>query len=503
MSSMFPNTNYSKVSTSSLWSQEDIETLIQGFQTLVKTQITIDMTPKYDEWGRPLDTSLPQPHELLEQILDPEHPENVKPSDVADVLMKYYVFKTLEDTEEVLYYYKGKYRFGGEAIIKSAVQDIMEKVGLKRKVTNYFVREVIGHIQRSTYVSRDEFDSNPYIVNCLNGLLDVENWTFKPHTPEYLSLRQINAEFNPDATPRRFLQFLGEVLGTKEDALTIMQYIGYLLLGDNRFEKILILFGSGHNGKTTLINTIIKFLGEENVLTRSPQELIESRFARADLYGKMANISDDLPYKAFKSTGLLKMLSSNTLVTAEKKFKNSFQFQNRAKLIFAANILPRAHDATEAFYRRLLLIVFPNQIPKERRDPQLEKKLTTPEELSGILNLAIFGLTALMRFNGFISDKSPEEIEEMYEKLSNPVAMFVEEFVVRDPEKWIPKEDLYAFFVDFCKQRRLPRLTRKAFSRELRILLPDIRESMKAKATGEYTHGWVGITVRPLYQNQN
>ncbi|NJE08563.1 hypothetical protein E3E31_08520 [Thermococcus sp. M39] len=502
MEAIAPDSGYAGGGISTLWTPKQIEEILQNIRNFIRERIKVGGIPKYDEWGRPLGIKLPEPHELLQQKIDPEHPEDIKPSDVADVLMNYYRFATLDDTEEVLYYYKGKYHFGAETrIIKKEVQNMMKKLGLEHKATRYFVNEVIGHIQRSTYVSRDEFDKNPYIVNCKNGLLDIENWTFLPHTPEYLSLRQINAEFNPDAVPRRFLQFLSEVLGTPEDSVTITQFFGYTLLGDNRYEKILILFGSGKNGKSTLLNVLTAFLGEENVLTRPLQELIESKFARADLYGKMVNISDDIPWKAFKSTGLLKMLTSRTLVTAEKKFKNSFQFENRAKFIFAGNILPRAHDGTEAFYRRLLIVVFPKTIPPKKRDPQLLEKLTTPEELSGILNLALAGLALLIHHNGFICDKSPDEIEELYEKLSNPVAMFVEEFIVRDRDAWVPKDELYAIYLDFCKSKKLPKLSRKAFARELKLLLPDIQESMKAISTNNYVRAWVGITVKSAKQD--
>ncbi|AHF80188.1 DNA primase family protein [Thermococcus paralvinellae] len=499
MEAVTPNSDYAGGSISTLWTPEELEKILQDIRNFIQERIKVGGIPKYDEWGRPLGAKLPEPHELLQQKIDPQHPDDIKPSHVADVLMKYYRFATLDDTEEVLFYYQGKYHFGAETrIIKREVQNMMKKVGLEHKATRYFVNEVIGHIQRSTYVSRDEFDKNPYIVNCKNGLLDIENWTFLPHTPEYLSLRQINAEFNPDAVPRRFVQFLNEVLGTREDYVTITQFLGYILLGDNRYQKMLILFGPGNNGKSTLIKIIKHFLGKENISARPPQDLIENRFARADLYGKMVNISDDIPWKAFKSTGLLKMFTSGDTITAEKKFKNSFEFENRAKFIFAGNVLPRAHDATEAFYRRLLIVILPKRIPPEKKIPNLDEKIATPEELSGIFNLALVGLALLLHYNGFIYAKSPEEVEKLYEKLSNPVAMFVEELVVRDKDSWIPKDELYEIFVDFCESRKLPKLTEKAFARELRRLLPDIQESMKAVSTNNYVRAWVGITVKPL-----
>ena len=103
------------------------------------------------------------------------------------------------------------------------------------------------------------------------------------------------------------------------------------------------------------------------------------------------------------------MLTGNDLIGAEYKFGKHFTFQNRAKLLFSANKIPETHDDTDAYFRRWIIIVFPNiftehTIPKA--DPNLLQKLATPEELSGLLHKALEALSTLLTRGAFHGDKT-------------------------------------------------------------------------------------------------
>src|SRR5208337_5133071 len=98
--------------------------------------------------------------------------------------------------------------------------------------------------------------------------------------------------------------------------------------------------GDGSNGKSTLINLIKALIGLKNVSSRGLQELEMNRFAKADLYGKLANLYADLPDTALRSVGIFKMLTGGDPITAERKFQNPFKFISGAKLIFSCNKVP-------------------------------------------------------------------------------------------------------------------------------------------------------------------
>jgi len=125
--------------------------------------------------------------------------DDMSPAKVADIVMKYVHFATLEDTEEVYYYCNGKYVSGGEVLIGKIVQEAFRKVEVHARLSKHYVNEIIGHIQRSTYVRRSEFDKDLWIINVKNGLLDLRTLELKPHSPEYYSMIQIPVEWDPNA----------------------------------------------------------------------------------------------------------------------------------------------------------------------------------------------------------------------------------------------------------------------------------------------------------------
>src|SRR5207245_9167429 len=118
--------------------------------------------------------------------------------------------------------------------------------------------------------------------------------------------------------------------------------------------------GGGGNAKDTFDRVLIILLGSENVSSRSLQELETNRFAKADLYGKRANICSDVPDITLRATGVLKSLTGEGLVTAENKNQKAFQYRNSAKLIQSLNKLPKSPDDTDAFFRRWFLTLFPH-----------------------------------------------------------------------------------------------------------------------------------------------
>jgi hypothetical protein len=166
----------------------------------------------------------------------------IKPGEIADMIMQYIHFATMSDTEELYIYQEGVYKPLGEAFVKRFLQDLFKKMGLLRRLSTYFVNEVINHIKRSTLHNRSEFDRDIYIINVKNGLLDIRNMQLYPHDPKYLSVIQLPVEWNPNAKCERWDQFIKEIV-EEEDAKVLQEFVGYLLLRDCRFQKALLLVG--------------------------------------------------------------------------------------------------------------------------------------------------------------------------------------------------------------------------------------------------------------------
>lgn len=397
-------------------------------------------------------------------------------------------FRTFRDTEEVLLYKGGVYRPGGESVIKEEAARRLEEF-----TTSHRVNETLEVVRFGTYVDRTEFNRRPGIVNVKNGLLDIGSLELRPHTPDSLSTIQLPVEYDPEADCPVIKQFLKGILKSK-DILIIEELLGYFLQPEYNVQRAFLLVGSGANGKSTLIELIRSFLGRENCTSVSLQSLEENRFASSNLFGKLANLYADLPPIALKNAGMFKMLTGGDTVSAEKKFRDSFSFVNEAKLVFSANKPPIVDDDSVAFWRRWVIIDFPHQFTGGEADKNLLRKLTTEEELSGMLNLAVKGIHRLSRNGDFSYGESAEEVRERYIRATNPVYAFVQDRCTVESAAWISKEQLYEAFLVFCKAAGIPSMEKKAFGRALKARYSgQIREQRHSDV-----YGWQGVRVQSV-----
>jgi len=382
---------------------------------------------------------------------------------VAAELMQEYTYVTRK-SDKITFRYKpekGVYALYGEAHIKTQT-----RIKLGKHTSTGRQNEVLNFIQVSTY--KDLEDAPPHLIILKNGVLNINTGKLEKFNPESFILNALEVKYNPKADCPKFKKFLSQVI-RKEDIPTIQEYIGYTLLRDYRFHKTLLLVGEGANGKSTFLEVLRALLGNENVANEPLQTLITNRFAVSQLYGKLANIYADLPAIALRNTGYFKMLTGNDTISGEYKFRDRFNFKNYSKLIFSCNQIPETPDNTVAFYRRWIIINFPNQFLEEnpKTDKNLLAKLTTPEELSGILNWALDGLDRLLKKERFSVAKTVEETRAQYVKASDPIRAFAEERLEADAKAVETKDDVYNAYIEYCNAHNLPSTTKNSFSMRL------------------------------------
>ncbi len=424
-----------------------------------------------------------------------------------DLVVKYlqqkYYFWTPEDSKEIFVYNEGIYVSNGEALIGKIVEKIL---GIYN--SNHNINEIFGHIKRRTYIKREEF-IEPIDKICLkNGILDINTLEASEFTPKIISLNKINASFNKEADCPKFKKFLEEVLikredwdnpnADKTDLLTMQEFYGYLLYKKVEFNRAVMLYGEGENGKSTKINVAKKFLGEKNVANVPIQKLETNNFAVASLHGKLANLHSDLPKTALKETSRFKQITGGDTIDAEKKFRDNFSFLPYAKMMFAANTLPASYDDTVAFWRRWLIFKFPNSFSEgsDNTNKNLLAELTTEEELSGILNWAIEGLKRLLKNKKFTINKSTHEVREEYIRKSDSIGSFVMDMIKEVPGtgSFIIKRDLYEAYAQYCRGRAYDMVTENTFHRRL-FQKVNVRE-YHPKVSGKQKAAWSGIQFK-------
>ncbi|MBP3037964.1 hypothetical protein J9303_00385 [Bacillaceae bacterium Marseille-Q3522] len=323
-------------------------------------------------------------------------------------------------------------------------------------------------------VSHEEASTNKGFLNLKNGILQLDTLELVPHTPDIRTVMQLPVAYDPDADCTVIDAFLKMVV--PEDAIAVIEEMaGYCLIPTMKYEKALVLYGEGGNGKGTLIALLISLLGQKNVAGVSFQDLAENRFASAELFGKMANLHADIPSRVLENSSRFKELVSGDMIRAEEKHKSPFSFRNRAKLIFSANEPPVSKDNTEGFHRRLLMVPFLTKFT----DRKLREELFTPEALSGFLLRALQGLKRLQSQDGFSNSKVVEESLKEYRKQSDTVMRFLDEFCILDPEAMTGKQALYDAYRTECFQWGSHPLNQAKFNARLQAIYPEIKEYRK------------------------
>ena len=288
-------------------------------------------------------------------------------------------------------------------------------------------------------------------VNVLNGILNVSSGKLEPHSPDFLSTVQINAAWNPCVECPAIDRFVRQVFPDDAGEL-FYQLAGLYALPDTRQQKAVMLLGSGSNGKSVALALLQCFLGPRNVSCLPLHELAESRFAVAELRGKLLNLSSDLPDRTLRDTGIFKQLVDGRLSTihARRRYGRPFTFQPFARLIFSSNRIPNSADASYGYLRRWLVVPFDAELDDDDRDPFLIEKLTTPEELSGLLNHAVAAYRNILNRGRLTESHSMLNAKARFSALSDPTRLFLSECIQSSPDDHILRSDLYRAYKKWC-----------------------------------------------------
>ena len=359
-------------------------------------------------------------------------------------------------------------------------------------------------------VEADEVNSDPNILNVKNGLLHLDTSELHPHSPYYLSNTRIPVDYrndaawevnstgqpviNPESGNPKFTaagkavqRFITSIVPLDTVDLTY-EMSGYCLSAQAKYDRGFILVGSGANGKGTLLNLISAMIGRDNISNVTAQDLCESRFKGAELFGKLANICADIPASPIQDTSQIKMITSGDSISAERKHQHPFQFRPFATLLFSANEIPRSRDKTHAFYRRWNFIPFPNKFEGQDKDENLIARLTSPENLSALLCFSIAGLKRLWEQRNFSVSQSSNLIMSEYKVSNDNVASFIEDNVTESPSSTIERKALYDAYKEYCEENGYNAVAVRRFNANFQSQLPRVERRDDPRPAH-----WIGV----------
>ena len=340
-----------------------------------------------------------------------------------------------------------------------------------------------------------DLDSDPWLLNCLNGVLDLRTGKLHAHNRKYLMCKLAPVEYHPDADCPTWRRFLQETTGGDKELEHFLQVVaGYSLTGDVSEEKVFFVYGPPATGKSTFLEALGSMLGDY-AATADFDSFLSSDFVQggrprsdiARLVGiRFVRTAEAKKGRAFEE-GLIKRLSGGDALNASRKYQDEFEFHPQFKLFLASNDAPTVRDDDEALWRRLLRVPFSREVAKERRDKSVKKALTTsPESRAAILAWSFKGCDQWQR-NGIPVPPAVDQSTQEYREENDPLKDFLSDCCVLDPQAWATVAELRRVYGEWCREEgvRWP-LSPRAFAGRLRA-----RGCIPEKF--RHQRGWRGI----------
>lgn len=370
-----------------------------------------------------------------------------------------------------------RYADGVWSIFPEGILHQMVAQALGEKVQVEWVVNSIKLLQFD--LNREEADWPVFsnMINVKNGMVDlasVQPETLEgefdldklliPHDPKYGSRVQLDVEYDLDAwtETNRWFKTLNEIfpegrpvehgktcIGDEKIRL-LKQFAGYTLLNTTKYERCMVMHGSGANGKGTLMDTLSSILGEHNVTELTIEDLGKS-FNLPYLQTKLLVTCAELPQKD-SGTGVqkLKQCISGDIVSGELKFGRRIDFRNKAKFLFSMNLYPTISDKSPGFYRKLLVVNFTRRFEEDEMDKELRSDLL--KEKNGIFLWMLDGAIDLIKNKRFAETDNMLKDKNIFLKNVNPVLQFGEECLDFGEHLIGPKMQTYQRYVKWCSE---------------------------------------------------
>jgi putative DNA primase/helicase len=303
-----------------------------------------------------------------------------------------------------------------------------------------------------------EFDSDPKLLNCNNGTVDLSTGELRHHDRADLLTCLAPVDFDKGAPCQVWENFVYEIQEKNIEVYEFLQRIlGYALTGFTREQCLFILWGSGANGKSTLINLVTRLLGKyarntpvETLLDKKRGGEIPIDVARLD--GPRLVTAKEVDRGRRLSESLIKELTGQDTISARFLYGEFFDFIPKFKLFLSTNHMPIIRGTDNAIWRRIKLIRFPVQIPEEEWDQDLPEKLWA--EAPGILNWLVEGCLSWQKWGLNVPEAVKESTAEFRGEMDVLADFLAERCIIASDKSGTAKE-LYQCYKDWAEDQGL------------------------------------------------
>lgn len=425
------------------------------------------------------------------------------------ILQNNCIYTTKDDQKSEVWIYKeGIYIPHGKSEIKEQLRNLLGKW-----YSTFTFNNVMAKIEPDTFITSNEFFNQNYVdeIPVQNGILNVITRELKPYDKTKIFFNKLPVIYNPKAECPSIEKHLKDVLKFEEDIVVMYEIFGFILYKEYFLEKLIMFIGDGRNGKGKTMDLVRRFVGIENCASVPLSALNDDNFRVSELFGKMTNLAGDLSNTSLKDTGMLKQTTGRDLIGANRKFLTDIKFVNYAKHIFACNELPKVYDMSKGFWSRWIVLEFPyefisesdyNKLDSDKRtmkkilDPYHIEKISSPEELSGLLNKALDGLIRIRKNKGFSYSKGTEEIKKFWIRKSDSFVAFCFDNIEEDNPSEMTKAELRKAYYQYCSEHRLKGCSDKAMEVTLQEMFGVIASRRWNNEKMTQVHIWEGIKFK-------
>lgn len=360
--------------------------------------------------------------------------------------------------------------------------------------------------ERAT-ASVNDFDTNLFLLNCQNGTLDLRAGQLRAHDRLDLITKLTHVNYRSDATCPRFLGFLHCIMGGTSDAESngraqrlvayLQKCFGYSLTADASEKAIFCFFGTGNNGKTTLLEIIRFILTEysaqiliDSLMVHNSRESNASLADLSDLRGARYVTTSETEEGQRLAVGKLKYLTQGMgSIKACRKYENPIVFTATHKLFVDANFRPGIRSGEKAVWNRLKLIPFTVTIPAQEIDKTLLERLK--KEAEGILAWMVEGCRLWLR-DGLGAPPEVSDASATWQAESDRFPVFLQELCVLAPSVWAPVASLWRAYLTWCESNReISQMSKSEFDARL-----EERGCTRGVRDGGTVRAWIGIRLR-------
>ena len=326
--------------------------------------------------------------------------------------------------------------------------------------------EVLAYLE--IMIDGEAKTTNPDVIAFTNGLYNIKDGSFRDFTPDVVITNKIPWPYNPAAYSELLDHTLDRLACNDPEVRALLEeMVGYCLYRRNELGKAFILIGDKSNGKSTFLHVVKNMLGDSNIASLDLKELGD-RFKTAELFGKLANIGDDIGDEFIANASVFKKLVTGDRVNVERKGQDPFEFNNYAKFLFSANNIPRMKDKTGAVQRRLVIVPFDAKFTPNDPDfrPFIKDELCEQDSMEYLIVLGLKALKSVLGKAQFTTSKRVQGQLDEYEQNNNPIIGFIQE-VGLDGIVNEATNTVYRRYKEYCIANNFQALSAIEFSRQI------------------------------------